>query len=55
MTLGPKVPRGEIPRDDVAAVVAAVLHEPATTGLTFELVSGDAPIDEAIAAIHTGV
>ena len=52
--LGPEVPRGEITRDDVAAVVAAVLHEPATSGLTFDAVSGDAPIDEAVAALATG-
>ncbi len=41
---------GEIPREDVAATLAAVLHEPRTVGLTFELVGGDVPIDEAIAA-----
>lgn len=50
VTLGPKVPRGQIPRDDVAAVLAAVLNEPATAGLTFEVVSGDTPVDEAIAS-----
>ena len=54
VTLAPKVERGEIPRDDVAAVLAAVLHDPATVGLTFELVSGDVPIDEAIAALVRG-
>jgi uncharacterized protein YbjT (DUF2867 family) len=42
---------GEIPREDVAATLAAVLHEPRTVGLTFELVGGDVPIDEAIAAL----
>jgi uncharacterized protein YbjT (DUF2867 family) len=51
VTLGPKVPRGEIPRDDVAAALAAVLHEPATAGLTFDVVSGDTPVEEAIAAL----
>jgi uncharacterized protein YbjT (DUF2867 family) len=54
VTLGPNVPRGEIPRDDVAAVLAAVLHEPATAGLTFEVVSGDTPVEEAIAALVAG-
>jgi uncharacterized protein YbjT (DUF2867 family) len=54
VTLGPSVPRGEIPRDDVAAVLAAVLHEPATAGLTFEVVSGDTPVEEAIAALVAG-
>ena len=54
VTLGAKVDRGKIPRDDVAAVLAAVLHQPATAGLTFDVVSGDVPIDDAIAAL-TGV
>ena len=43
--------RGSIPREDVAAVLVAVLDEPGTGGKTFELISGDTPIEEAIAAI----
>ena len=39
---------GDVPRDDVAAVLAAVLETPSSIGKTFELVSGDIPIDEAI-------
>ncbi|HET9738843.1 MAG TPA: SDR family oxidoreductase [Solirubrobacteraceae bacterium] len=42
---------GEIPREDVAATLAAVLHEPSTAGLTFEIVGGDVPVDEAVAAL----
>ena len=42
---------GEIPREDVAATLAAVLHEPRTAGLTFELVGGDDPVEEAVAAL----
>jgi uncharacterized protein YbjT (DUF2867 family) len=42
---------GDIPREDVAAMLAAVLHEPRTIGLTFELVSGDVPIPDVIAAL----
>jgi uncharacterized protein YbjT (DUF2867 family) len=42
---------GDIPREDVAAMLAAVLHEPRTIGLTFELVSGDVPVPDAIAAL----
>jgi uncharacterized protein YbjT (DUF2867 family) len=42
---------GEIPRDDVAATLAAVLAEPRTAGLTFDLLSGDVPIAEAITAL----
>jgi uncharacterized protein YbjT (DUF2867 family) len=45
------VQRGEISRDDVAAVFLAVLDTPGTIGKTFELVGGDTPIAEAIAAI----
>jgi uncharacterized protein YbjT (DUF2867 family) len=42
--------RGSIPREDVAAVLLAVLDEPGTAGQTFELISGDTPITEAVAA-----
>ena len=42
---------GEIPREDVAATLAAVLHEPSTAGLTFEIVGGDVPVNEAVAAL----
>ena len=45
------VPRGSIPRDDVAAVIVAVLDEPRATGITFELVSGETPIVDAIATL----
>jgi uncharacterized protein YbjT (DUF2867 family) len=40
--------RGDIPRADVAAVLVAVLDAPATAGRTFELISGDTPIAEAL-------
>ncbi len=49
--LGERVGRAEIPRDDVAALVAAALHEPATARKTFEAVSGETPIEEALAAL----
>jgi uncharacterized protein YbjT (DUF2867 family) len=39
---------GDIPRDDVAAVLLAVLETPSTIGKTFELVSGDTPVAEAV-------
>ena len=42
--------RGSIPRDDVAAVLAAVLSEPGTIGKTLDLVSGDVPVEEAVKA-----
>jgi uncharacterized protein YbjT (DUF2867 family) len=40
--------RGPVPREDVAAVLAACLTTPATIGVTFELFAGDTPIDEAL-------
>ena len=43
--------RGSIPRADVAAVLVAVLDAPATGGATFELISGDTSIPEAVAAL----
>jgi uncharacterized protein YbjT (DUF2867 family) len=43
--------RGPVPRDDVAAVVAAVLTSGAAIGATFELFTGDTPIPEALAAL----
>lgn len=44
---------GEVSRDDVAAVLAAVLRTPATIGCTIEFNDGDTPIDEALAALRT--
>ncbi len=40
--------RGDVTRDDVAAVLAAVIDEPGTIGRTFDLSGGDTPIDEAL-------
>jgi uncharacterized protein YbjT (DUF2867 family) len=48
---GTNLGRGEIPREDVAAVLLAVLEAPSGVGKTFELVSGDTPIEEAIHAL----
>jgi len=41
--------RGAVPRDDVAAVIAALLNEPRTAGRTLELISGDMPVSDAVA------
>jgi len=49
--VGTDLARGDIPRDDVAAVLLAVLEEPGSIGKTFELVSGDTPIEEAVRAL----
>lgn len=43
--------RGEVPREDVAAVLLALLDEPRTAGLTLELIGGDTPIGEAVAGV----
>lgn len=51
ISAGPDVRRAEIPRDDVAATLLAVLHEPRTIGLTFEVVSGPDPIPDAVAGL----
>jgi len=44
----PPVPRGTVPRADVAAVIAALLSEPRARQQTLELVSGDTPVAEAV-------
>jgi uncharacterized protein YbjT (DUF2867 family) len=51
VTIGPTVERGAIPRADVAAVLMAVLLNDSLIGSTFELVGGDTPIEEALAAL----
>jgi uncharacterized protein YbjT (DUF2867 family) len=48
VALGPDVERGEIPRADVAAVLAAVIDTGAGIGAQWNLVSGETPIDEAV-------
>ena len=40
--------RGEIPREDVATAFALALESPNTVGKTFELLSGETPIREAL-------
>ena len=51
VTAAPRLDRGEVPRADVAATLAAVLATPATAGATFDLLSGDTPIADAVAAL----
>jgi uncharacterized protein YbjT (DUF2867 family) len=48
VSLGPNVPRGDISRADVAAVLAAVLDIDDTVGHQWNLVAGDTPIAEAV-------
>jgi uncharacterized protein YbjT (DUF2867 family) len=49
--LGESVPRGQVSRDDVAAVLAAVLDSPSTIGRTVDLIGGDTPVAEAVKVI----
>ena len=49
--LGERIGRGRIPRDDVAALLAVALGAPNTIGKTFEAISGEVPIEEAIGAL----
>ncbi|KKW66662.1 NAD-dependent dehydratase [Mycolicibacterium elephantis] len=48
VTIAEHTGRGSIPREDVAAVLLAVLDTPGTTCRTFEVISGDTPIREAV-------
>jgi uncharacterized protein YbjT (DUF2867 family) len=48
---GESIERGAISRDDVARVLATVLKADTTIGKTFEVTSGQTPIEEAIAAL----
>ena len=48
VTIAESTGRGSIPREDVARVLLAVLHEPETAGRTFEVISGETPIEAAL-------
>ena len=48
--LAHRLPRGEIPRADVALVLAHVLQTPATVGRQFDVTSGEQTIAEALDA-----
>lgn len=43
--------RGEVPRADVAAVLAAVLHGPGGTGQVLHLNGGEVPVEQALVAV----
>jgi nucleoside-diphosphate-sugar epimerase len=53
VTLAPSVERGSVPRDDVAAVLVALLDEP-LDGAVLELVSGPTPVVEAVSRAGRG-
>jgi uncharacterized protein YbjT (DUF2867 family) len=43
--------RGEIPREDVAHTIVATLEMENTFGKTFEVLSGDVPVEEALSRL----
>ncbi|MEV0296883.1 NAD(P)H-binding protein [Nocardia sp. NPDC050710] len=45
----PPLGRGDIPRADVATVIAELLHTPETAGATLELIAGSTPVTDAVA------
>jgi nucleoside-diphosphate-sugar epimerase len=51
VSVGSRLARGEVPRADVAAVLAAVLTAGNAVGKAFELVSGETPVDRAVAGL----
>ncbi|WP_413102694.1 NAD(P)H-binding protein [Streptomyces sp. Inha503] len=49
--LAERTGRAEITRDDVAAVLVALLDEPRTAGRTLELINGDTAVADAVGAV----
>ena len=49
VSIAESVARAEIPRDDVAAVLGEVIGREDAAGLTFEVVAGDQPVEQAVA------
>jgi uncharacterized protein YbjT (DUF2867 family) len=50
VALGPAQPHGEIPREDVAATLAELLHQPGIRRQILELNEGETPIASAVRA-----
>jgi nucleoside-diphosphate-sugar epimerase len=51
VNVGERLERGEVPRADVAALIAAALTTPGAIGKSFDLVSGQTPIAAAVASL----
>ena len=51
VSVGERLDRGEVSRDDVAGVLLAVLVADNTIGKDFDLVAGDTPVAEAVASL----
>lgn len=54
VTAGPAVEYGDVPRDDVAAFIAAALRPGARTREIVELTGGDTPIADAVTPYQSG-
>jgi uncharacterized protein YbjT (DUF2867 family) len=50
----PPLPRGQVSRDDVAAVIVALLDAPGTYRRVLELIGGDDPIPDAVGKLGDG-
>ena len=53
VALGPEVPREEVTRADVAAVLAEIVDTDAGVGVQVNLVGGEMPVAAAVAALET--
>ena len=53
--LGMAIPYGEVPRDDVAAVLGELVHRPQVRRVILELTSGQIPIHDALTRAVNGV
>ena len=51
---GADVGDGKVTRADVAAALAFALHDPALAGVTFEVIEGDTPIEQALEGCRAG-
>jgi uncharacterized protein YbjT (DUF2867 family) len=51
VSIGRRLDRGEIPRDDVAAVLFAALGADNTIGKDFDLIGGDTPVEDAVGSL----
>lgn len=48
VNLAPDLSKGEVPREDVAAVLVELLETPGTAGHQLDLITGNSPIKEAV-------
>jgi uncharacterized protein YbjT (DUF2867 family) len=51
VAVGPDIGRGEIPREDVAAVLLATLDHETAIGRTFNLIGGETPVEDAVRSL----